>query len=125
MDATNNIKYTTKKENKNNIQINKGNNNVQNSNITKTMENFERESEYRAGKEIDRKDNYLNPQFKYRNDYNLYSMNEDNYNNVSTLQIRKDLKESKLSESILGKDRSGRDEITSTTCNNITIGLKM
>jgi len=64
------MKY--KKENKNNIQINKGNNNVQNSNITKTMENFERESEYRAGKETNRKYNYLHPQFKYCNEYNIY-----------------------------------------------------
>ena len=61
-----------KKENKNKIQRNKGNNNVQNSNTTKIMESFEMESEYRAGKETDRKDNYLHPQFKYRNEYNIY-----------------------------------------------------
>ena len=52
-----------KKEKKNTIQINKGNNNVQNSNTIKTMENFEMESEYRTGKETDRKYNYLHPQF--------------------------------------------------------------
>ena len=45
------------------------------------MENFEIKSEYRAGKETDRKDNYLHPQFKYRKQYNIYSINEDNYNN--------------------------------------------
>ena len=48
-----------KKENKNKIQIHKGNNNVQNSNTRKTMENLDMESEYRAGSETDRKDNYL------------------------------------------------------------------
>ena len=46
-----------KKENKKKIQISKENNNVQNSNTIKTMENFEMESEYRVGKETDRKDN--------------------------------------------------------------------
>ena len=82
-----------KKENKNKIQINKGNNNVHNSNTTKTMKNFEMESENRAGKETDRKDNYLHPQFKYRNKQNVYSKNEENYNNKKTEQIEKELKE--------------------------------
>ena len=99
-------------------------NEVQNSNTTKIMETLEIKIECRAAKETDKQDNYLQTQFKYRNDYNLYSINEDNYNNVSTLQIRKDLKERKLSESILEKHRSGKDESTSTTCNSITIDLK-
>ena len=44
---------------------------------------------YIAVKAIEKKDNYLHPRFKYRNKYNLYTTNDDKYNNISKLQITK------------------------------------
>ena len=97
-------------ENKIKIQIHKGNSNVQNSHTTKTMENFEMESEYMAGKETDRKDNYPHSQFKYRNEYNIYSINEEHYNNKNTVQIVKELKERNVSKSSTRKERRENEE---------------
>ena len=112
-----------KKENKNTIQINKGNNNVQNSNTIKTMENFEMESEYRTGKETDRKYNYLHPQFKDRNEYNIYSKNEETYNNKNTEQIGKELKEKNVSENSIRKERRGNEENNDKNYNNTITDL--
>ena len=112
-----------KKENKNKIQINKGNNNVHNSNTTKTMKNFEMESENRAGKETDRKDNYLHPQFKYRNKQNIYSKNEENYNNKNTEQIGKELKERNVSDNSIRKERRGNEESNDKIYNNTITDL--
>ena len=111
------------KENKNKIQLNKGNNNVQNSNITETMETYERESEYRAGKEIDRKDNYLHHQFKYRNEYNIYSKNEENCNNKNTEKIEKELKERNVSENSIRKESRGNEERNDKIYNTTTTDL--
>ena len=49
-----------------------------------------------AAKEIDKQDNYLHPRFKYRNDYNLWSINENKYNNTSTVQIEKKTRGKKI-----------------------------
>ena len=76
------------------------------------------ESEYRAGKETEKKDNYLHPQFKYRNEYNIYLTNEDNNNNKTTVQIGKELKERNVSETRLRKERRGKDESTGKIYNN-------
>ena len=99
-----------KKENKIKIQIHKGNSNVHNSHTTKTMENFEMESEYIMGKETDRKDNYPHSQFKYRNEYNIYSINEEIYDNKNIVQIVKELKERNVSKNSTRKERRGNEE---------------
>ena len=82
-----------KKDKKKNIQIHTETNEVQNSDTTKIMKSLEMKIKYIVAKETDKHDNYLHPQFKYRNDYDLYSINEDNYDNTSTVQIGKELKE--------------------------------
>ena len=87
------------------------------------MENFEMESEYRAGKVTDRKDNYLHSQFKYRNEYNIYLINEDNYNNKNTVQIGKELKEGNVSENSLRKERKGNEESNGKIYDNTTTDI--
>ena len=90
-------------------------------NTTNSIETTEMEIKYIAVKETDKQDNYLHPRFKYRNDYNLYSMNKDKYYNTSTVQIKKELEERKLSERILQIDRRVKDESTSKINNYKTI----
>ena len=90
-------------------------------NTTNSIETTEMEIKYIAVKETDKQDNYLHPRFKYRNDYNLYSMNKDKYYNTSTVQIKKELEERKLSERILRIDRRVKDESTSKINNYKTI----
>ena len=85
--------------------------------ISKWRANTERK------KQTEKQDNYLNLKLKYRNEYTLYSISEDNYNNKSTVQIGKELKERNLSETILRKERRGKEEITSKICNNTTIAI--
>ena len=112
-----------KNDNKKNIQMHRETNNLQNSNTIKIMKNFEMESEYRTGKETDRKYNYLHPQFKDRNEYNIYSKNEETYNNKNTEQIGKELKEKNVSENSIRKERRGNEENNDKNYNNTITDL--
>ena len=81
------------------------------------------ESEYREGKETDIKDNYLHPQFKYRNEYNIYSKNKENCNNKNTEKTEKELKERNVSENSIRKESRGNEERNDKIYNTTTTDL--
>ena len=67
----------------------------------------------RAARETDKNKNYLHPQFKYRIDYNLYSIKDHKYSKTSIVQIEREIETRKVSEKMVRIDRSVAHESNS------------
>ena len=84
-------------------------------NTKKSLDTIEMAIKYRATKAKERKYNYIQPRFKYCNDYNLYTRNENKYNHTSNVKIAEEPKDRKFSENISRTDYRVKDQSTSAT----------
>ena len=84
-------------------------------NTKKGLGTIEIAIKYRATKAKEIKYNYIQPRFKYCNDYNLYIRSENKYNHTYNVKIAEEPKDRKFSESISRTDYRVKDQSTSAT----------